>query len=121
MRQQSIELLQIAKEFYQYVKELNRPPSKAESENGIRVLQISKDSLLHYKQNSHYANLEFSGSPNTVNVGLFEQNDFISNTITINIESVSDNALDLIIQIAKTEFETFKLLNPIKELNETCM
>jgi hypothetical protein len=115
MRDQSNELLQIAKELRDYVILLNLPEdvNKEGKSIGINIM-ISNGIRIHYSPSYNYTSIDFSW-PNEVSVRLFENAGVNKNTVTINVESVSDKALDLIIQIAHTEFDTFKLLNPIKE------
>jgi hypothetical protein len=121
MRDQSNELLQIAKELRDYVILLNLPEDVNKEGKSIGInITISNGIRIHYSPFYSYTSIDFSW-PNEVSVRLFENAGINKNTVTINVESVSDKALDLIIQIAQTEIDTFKILNPIKELNETCM
>lgn len=110
MRQQSNELLQIAKELRGYVISLNLPRDKNDEgkEIGVR-LRISDKIRVHYRGGiGNYASVEFSTWPNTVTVQLFENGDYNNNTITINTELVDDIELETIILLVQADIATFK-------------
>jgi len=116
MRNQSIELLQIAKELRDYVILLNLPENVNKEGKSVGInITISNGIRIYYNPSYSYASIDFSW-PNEVSVRLFENAGINKNTVTINVESVSDKALDLIIQIAQTEIDTFKILNPIENV-----
>jgi hypothetical protein len=116
MRELSIELLHIAKELRDYVISLNLPEDVNKEGKSIGInITISNGIRIHYSPFYSYTSIDFSW-PNEVSVRLFETAGINKNTVTINVESVSDKALDLIIQIAQTEIDTFKILNPIKDV-----
>lgn len=116
MRNQSNELLQLAKELREYVMLLNLPEDVNKEGKSIGInITISNGIRMYYSLSHGYTSVEFSW-PNAVSVKLFEKDGARNNTVTINVESVSDKALDLIIQIARVEIDTYKILNPIKDL-----
>ena len=110
MRQQSIELLQIAKELRDYIKSLNLPMEKNDEGKDIGVwLRISDKVRIHYRGDiGDYASIEFSQWPKTVNIQLFESDDIKNNTITINVELIDDVELECIILLAQADISTFK-------------
>lgn len=110
MRQQSNELLQIAKELRDYVKSLNLPREKNDEGKEIGVwLRISDKVRVHYRGDiGNYASVEFSTWPNTVTVQLYENGDYTNNTVTINVESVDDVELETIILLVQADIATFK-------------
>ena len=110
MRQQSNELLQIAKELRDYVKSLNLPIEKNDEGKEIGVwLRISDKVRIHYRPDIYdYASVEFSPWPKTVTVQLFENGEYINNTVTINVESVDDIELETIILLVQADIATFK-------------
>ena len=118
MRNQSNELLQIAKELRDYVKSLNLPIEKNDEGNEIGVwLRISDKVRIHYRADIYdYASVEFSPWPNTVTVQLFENGEYINNTVTINVESVDDIELETIILLVQADIAIFKAEKLIEDV-----
>jgi hypothetical protein len=120
MRQQSIELLNIAKELREYVISLNLPIEKNDEGNDIGVwLRMSDKVRIHYRNDvANYASIEFSTWPNTVTVQLFKHGDHINNTITINVESIDDVELECIILLVQADIAIFKAEKLIEECTQ---
>jgi len=117
MRNQSNELLQIAKDLRDYVKSLNLPIDKDKDGNDIGVhVQISSRVKVHYNVVYDYASMEFSPWPKTVNVALFETAGYSNNTITINVELVDDIELDCIILLVQADIAIFKSTKLIEDV-----
>jgi hypothetical protein len=118
MRDQSNELLEIAKELRDYVKSLNLQSDKNDKDEDIGIwLNISDKVRIHYRAVvGDYANVEFSKCPKTVNVHLFESDGYINNTITINIESIDDVELECIILLAQADISIFKAEKLIEDV-----
>jgi hypothetical protein len=110
MRQQSNELLQIAKVLRDYVRSLNLPIEKNDEGKDIGVwLRMSDKVRIHCRGDiGNYASVEFSTWPNTVTVQLFENGDYNNNTITINVELVDDVELQTIILLVQADIAIFK-------------
>ena len=120
MRSQSNELLQIAKELREYVISLNLPQDVNEEGNNIGInLRISNRIRIYYHPLHEYCSMEFSNWPKTVNVGLFEQNGYTNNTITINAELVDDVELETIILLVQADIAIFKAEKLIEEVSST--
>lgn len=117
MRQQSNELLQIAKELRDYVTSLNLPMEKNDEGKDIGVwLRMSDKVRIHCRGDiGNYASVEFSTWPNTVTVQLFENGDYNNNTITINVELVDDVELECIILLVQADIAIFKAEKLIEE------
>jgi hypothetical protein len=118
MRNQSNELLEIAKELRDYVKSLNLPIDKNDEGKEIGVwLRISDKVRIHYRADIYdYASVEFSQWPKTVTVQLFENGDYNNNTITINVELVDDVELECIILLVQADIATFKAKKLIEDV-----
>jgi hypothetical protein len=116
MRQQSNELLQIAKELRKYVISLNLPQDRNEEGKPVGItLRISDTIRIHYHPVHDYCSMEFSSWPKTVNVSLFETTTYTNNTITINTELVDDVELECIILLVQSDIAIFKAEKLIKE------
>jgi len=117
MRQQSIELLQIAKELRDYVKSLNLPEDINEEGKSVGInIKISNRISMHYSPLNDYSNMHFSTWPKTVNVGLFEQNGYTNNTVTINVELIDDVELETIILLVQADIAIFKAEKLIEDV-----
>jgi len=117
MRQQSIELLNIAKELKEYVVSLKLPIEKDKNGNDIGVfVDISKTVQAHYNPLYDYFNLKLSSWPKTVQLSLFEKADYSNNTITINVETVDDVELEAIILLVQADIAIFKASKLIEDV-----
>ena len=121
MRQQSNELLQIAKELRDSVTSLNLPMEKNDAGKVLAVwLRMSDTVRIHYRGDiGDYASIEFSQWPKTVNIQLFESDDIKNNTITINTKLVDDVELETIILLVQANIAIFKAEKLIKEVSST--
>lgn len=116
MRQQSNELLQIAKELREYVISLNLPQDINEEGKPVGItLRISDRVRIHYHPIHDYCSMELSSWPKTVNVSLFETAGYSNNTITINTELVDDIELETIILLVQADIAIFKAEKLIEE------
>jgi hypothetical protein len=109
MRNQSIELLNIAKELREYVKSLKLPleyNAKGEP-TGIAVV-VSDNSHLTWNEHHNYFSMDCNPWPKPLEIRLFERGTFVNNTITINAEELSDEDLDTIILRTKEDIAIFK-------------
>jgi hypothetical protein len=120
MRNESIELLNIAKELREYVVSLKLPIEKDKDgkDTGIWV-DISKTVTVHYNPLYDYCNVKLSSWPRTVNVSLFETADYSNNTITINVESVDDVELEAIILLVQRDIAIFKAEKLIQDVHSS--
>ena len=118
MRQQSNELIQIAKELRGYVISLNLPIEKNDEGKEIGVwLRISDRVRIHCRGDiGNYASIEFSQWPKTVTVQLFENGEYTNNTITINVESIDDVELECIILLVQADIAIFKAEKLIEDV-----
>jgi hypothetical protein len=120
MRSQSNELLQIAKELRDYVKSLNLSEDINEEGKSVGInIKISNRINMHYSPLHDYSSMHFSTWPKTVNVGLFEQNGYTNNTVTINTELVDDVELETIILLVQADIAIFKAEKLIEEVSST--
>ena len=120
MRSQSNELLQIAKELREYVISLNLPQDVNEEGKPVGItLRISDRIRIHYHPVHEYCSMEFSNWPKTVNVSLFEKDEYSNNTITINTELVDDVELETIILLVQADIAIFKAEKLIEEVSST--
>ena len=121
MRSQSNELLQIAKDLRDYVRSLNLPIEKNDEGKEIGVwLRISDKVRIHYRGDiGNYASIEFSTWPKTVTVQLFENGEYINNTVTINVESVDDVELKTIILLVQADIAIFKAEKLIEDVHSS--
>jgi hypothetical protein len=116
MRDQSNELLQIAKELRDYIISLNLPQDVNEEGKPVGItLRISNSVRMHYHPVHAYCSMELSSWPKTVNVSLFETAGYSNNTITINTELVDDVELECIILLVQADIAIFKAEKLIKE------
>jgi hypothetical protein len=116
MRQQSIELLQIAKDLRDYLISLNLSQDINEEGNPVGInLRISNRVRIHLHSVHEYCSLEFSNWPKTVNVSLFEKDGYANNTVTINVESIDDVELQTIILLVQADIAIFKAEKLIEE------
>jgi hypothetical protein len=116
MRQQSNELLQIAKELRDYIISLNLPQDRNEEGKPVGItLRISDRIRLHYHPVYDYCSMELSSWPKTVNVSLFETVGYSNNTITINTELVDDVELETIILLVQADIAIFKAEKQIEK------
>ena len=116
MRNQSIELLQIAKELREYVISLNLPQDVNEEGNNIGInLRISNRIRMHLHSVHAECSIELSSWPKTVNVTLFEDSGYANNTVTINVELVDDIELEAIILLVQADIAIFKAEKLIEE------
>jgi len=117
MRQQSNELLQIAKELRKYVISLNLPQDRNEEGKPVGItLRISDTIRIHYHPVHDYCSMEFSSWPKTVNVALFENSGYTNNTVTINVELVGDMELETIILLVQADIAIFKSSKLIEDV-----
>ena len=118
MRQQSNELIQIAKELRGYVISLNLLIEKNDEGKEIGVwLRISDRVRIHYRADIYdYTSVEFSQWPKTVTVQLFENGEYTNNTITINVESIDDVELECIILLVQADIAIFKAEKLIEDV-----
>jgi hypothetical protein len=117
MRNQSNELLEIAKELRDYVKSLNLQQDVNEENKSIGVnLRISNKVRIHYHPLHDYCSMEFSNWPKTVNVSLFETAGYSNNTVTINTELVDDVELECIILLVQADIAIFKAEKLIEDV-----
>jgi hypothetical protein len=117
MRDQSNELLEIAKELREYVISLNLPQDVNEEGKSIGInLRISNTVRMHYHPLHDYCSMEFSSWPKTVNVGLFENSGYTNNTVTINTELVDDVELEAIILLVQADIAIFKAEKLIEDV-----
>jgi hypothetical protein len=108
MRDQSIELLRIAKELRDYVTSLNLPMDKDANGNSVGIhVRVSNNIRMHYNSLHEYASIEFSNWPKTVNVALFESSGYANNTVTINVELLDDAELEAIILLVQSDIAIF--------------
>ncbi len=110
MRNQSNELLRIAKELKTYLDTLNIEVDGNAGEN----ITVSSNVRVHYNPNHNYMSVDMSKWPNTVALSLFEHDGYSNNTVTINVEKVSDEDLDRIILLFNENVSTFIGLNLYK-------
>lgn len=118
MRNQSNELLEIAKELRDYVKSLNLPIDKNDEGKEIGVwVRISDKVRIHYRADIYdYTSVEFSQWPKTVTVQLFENGEYTNNTITINVELIDDVELECIILLVQADIAIFKAEKLIEDV-----
>jgi len=118
MRDQSIELLRVAKELRDYVISLNLPQDVNEEGNSVGInLRISDRIRMHYHPLHDYCSMEFSSWPKTVNVSLFEKDGYTNNTVTINVELVDDADLHTIILLVQADIAIFKAEKLIEDVH----
>jgi hypothetical protein len=120
MRNESIELLNIAKELREYVVSLNLPQDVNEEGKPIGItLRISNTVRVHYHPLHDYCSMEFSNWPKTVNISLFETAGYSNNTITINVETVDDVELEAIILLVQADIAIFKAEKLIQDVHSS--
>jgi pyruvate kinase len=124
MRNQLNELLKLAKQLRSTIKVNNIEDQTIEVSTWITVRKSGAD----YYAVSFLANRK-------LDITLYEKGDYISNSVTIHVENISDNELDEIILRSKEDIITFiaklddnrekrrldkiiQLQNQLKELNE---
>jgi pyruvate kinase len=124
MRNQLNELLKLAKQLRSTIKVNNIEDQTIEVSTWITVRKSGAD----YYAVSFLANRK-------LDITLYEKGDYISNSVTIDVENISDNELDEIILRSKQDIITFiaklddnrekrrldkiiQLQNQLKELNE---
>ena len=124
MRDQLNELLKLAKQLRSTIKVNNIENQTIEVSTWITVRKSGAD----YYAVSFLANRK-------LDITLYEKGDYISNSVTIDVENISDNELDEIILRSKEDIITFiaklddnrekrrldkiiQLQNQLKELNE---
>jgi len=120
MRNQSIELLNVAKELREYVISLNLPQDVNEEGNTVGInLRISNRIRMHYHPLHNYCSMEFSNWPKTVNLSLFEADGYTNNTVTINVELVGDVELETIILLVQADIAIFKATKLIEDVHSS--
>ena len=110
MRSQSNELLRIAKQLRDYLDTLEIQVDGNAGEN----ITVSSNVRVHYNPKHNYMSVDMSKWPNTVNLSLFEHDDYSNNTVTINVERISDEDLDNVILLFSEDVSTFIGLNLYK-------
>ncbi len=103
MRSQSNELLRIAKQLRDYLDTLDIEVDGNAGEN----ITVSSNVRVHYNPKHNYMSVDMSKWPNTVNLSLFEHDDYSNNTVTINVETISDEDLDNVILLFSEDVSTF--------------
>lgn len=110
MRNQSNELLRIAKQLRDYLDTLDIQVDSNAGEN----ITVSSNVRVHYNPKNNYMSVDMSKWPNTVSLSLFEHSGYSNNTVTINVEKVSDEDLDNLILLFNEDITTFIGLNLYK-------
>lgn len=106
MRNQSIELINIAKDLREHVNSLHLSMD-VDNSHGISI-NISDNLRLYYSINRDYMSVEFGLWPKTTTVALFETHNFSNNTININVEKVDDVELEAMILLVQSDIAIFK-------------
>lgn len=118
MRNQSNELLELAKELRAHVASLNIPMDVNNEGNNVgKNIRVSNNVRMHYNTDYNYASIECGTWPNAVTITLFENGDFINNTITINVEKTDDVELDELILRFTEDIVTFKASNTVEHVS----
>lgn len=116
MRSQSNELVALAKELRDYIKSLNLPMSKNTEGNPTGInFRVSDNIRAFYNVAHEYTSVEFNPWPKTVVVALFQAGEFSNNTISIPLEKLSDEDLDAIIVLVKSDIAIFMQSKLIKQ------
>ena len=106
MRNQSIELINIAKDLREHVNSLHLSMD-VDNSHGINI-KISDNLRLYYSKNRDYMSVEFGLWPKATTVALFETHNFSNNTININVEKVDDVELEAMILLVQSDIAIFK-------------
>ncbi len=111
MRNQSNELIRIAKELRNHFDSLNIEVDEKIGEN----ITLSNNLRVHYNPKHNYMHADLSTWPHTIMVSLFEHTGYSNNTVTINVEKVTDEDLDNTILLFSQDVATFIGSNMYKE------
>jgi hypothetical protein len=110
MRNQSNELIRIAKELRNHFDSLNIEVDEKIGEN----ITLSNNLRVHYNPKNSYMHADLSTWPHTIMIAIFERNGYSNNTVTINVEKVTDEDLDNTVLLFSQDVATFMGSNMYK-------